>query len=124
MKKKTVRRLEYFLHILTAIVLLLKGFDEAGKGLYFPGFIITVPAVIVLAVILFWRKLKITPKHSRVTCYYLEAPALLVTAYVLYLEGKEFYTEFFFLAALLYAGVGFVSTKRFKKLKNTHQSEA
>lgn len=124
MKKKTVRRLEYFLHILTAIILLLKGSFEISKGLFFPAFIITAPALTVLVILLFWRKLKITPKHARVFCYYIEAPALLISAYVLHLEGKELQPYLFFLAALLYPVVGFISTKKFKKLKKPRQSRA
>lgn len=124
MKKKTVRRLEYFLHILTALILLLKGSFEVSKGLLFPAFIITVPALTVLAILLLWRKLKITPKHARIVCYYIETPALLVSAYVLHLEGKELQPYFFFLAALLYPVVGFISTKKFKKIQKPHQSGA
>jgi hypothetical protein len=124
MKKKTVRSLEYFLHIMTGVILLLKGYMEMNVGLYFPGFLLTAPAFTVLIIILFWRKLNIPPKHARVACYYIEAPALLVAAYVLHLEGKELHPYFFFIAAMLYPVVGFISTKKFKKLKKPHRSGA
>ena len=124
MKKKTIRSIEYLLHVITVMILLLKGSMEISKGLYFPGFLLTAPAITVLSIILFWRKLNIPPKHARVASYYIEAPALLIAAYVLHLEGKELHPYFFFIAAVLYPVVGFISTKKFKQLKKPHRSEA
>lgn len=118
MKKKTFRKLEVLLHFLTAFILLIKGGDELSKRLYFPGFIIIGLAFTILVIIIFWKTLYITPKQARQVCYYLEAPALLVTSYVLYLEEKPFLPYIFFVAAMLYPMVGFITSKKssyFKK---------
>ena len=117
MKKKQVRRLELLLHLLTSAILLLKGFDLVQRKLYFPGGIILGLALIVLLIITLWRPLKIKPRQARVTCYYLETPALLVIAYVLHLEQKEFMPYIFFISAILYPAVGFISSKKFKKIR-------
>ncbi len=101
MKKKTARKLEYFLHFITALLLILKGVDEIIKELYYPGFIILGLATTVLIVAFFWRSLKIKPKQARIICWYLESPALLVTSYMLYLEKKEFMPHIFFLFSIM-----------------------
>ncbi len=120
MKKKTIRRLEIFLHILTAVILLLKGYDQLSKGIYFPAFILFGFGLLVITIILFWRQLKIRPKQARVSCYFIEAPALLVTAYVLSLEGRDSLPYIFSLASLLYPAVGFISTKSARTPRKLH----
>ena len=119
MKKKTARRLEYFLHFITALLLILKGIDEIIKELYYPGFIIIGLAVTVLIIAFFWRSLKIKPKQARIICWYLESPALLVTSYMLYLERKEFMPHIFLLAAIMYPAMGFISSKKFKRIRKS-----
>ena len=120
MKKKTFRKLEVLLHFLTAFILLIKGGDEIGKGLFFPGFIILGLAFIILTITIFWKTLYITPRQARQVCYYLEAPALLVTSYVLYLEDKQFLPDIFLVAAILYPMVGFITSKKSSQFKR-HQ---
>ena len=120
MKKKNIRRLETLLHILTSIILLIKGYDQFTKGIYFPAFILFGFGFLVLSIILFWRKLKIRPKQARVSCYFIESPALLVTAYILSLEGRDSLPFIFSLAALLYPAVGFISTKKARKPFKQH----
>lgn len=117
MKKKIVRRAEVFLHLVTSSVLILKSADEFGKRLYFPGGILLGLALCVLCLLFLWRRLAILPRHARVACYYIEAPALFVTAYVFSLEQKELLTYLFLLSAILYPAVGFVSSKKFKRIK-------
>jgi len=117
MKKKTARQLEFFLHLLTSAVLLLKGCSEIVEGKSFPGLIISCLALLVPLLLFLWKPLRITPKQARIACYYIESPALIVTAYVLYLEGKEFHPYLFLIAALLYPVVGLISSKKFKRLK-------
>ncbi len=119
MKKRTFRKLELLLHILTSLVLLLKGYDEVLKGLYFPGCILWGLALLVLIISLFWRKLGIKPKQARIMCYYIEAPALFLTAYVLHLEEKEALPQIFLLAGMLYPMLGFISSKKFRKLNKS-----
>lgn len=121
MKKKTVRKVEFLLHIVTASLLLLKGYLLVVGHLYFPGAIVLALGVSVLIVMLFWRFLRITPKEARVACYYIEMPALFIIAYALYLEGKEFAPYIFFIAALLYPMAGFISSKKFKRLKKSQR---
>ncbi|ALM48507.1 hypothetical protein AMR72_06080 [Flavobacterium psychrophilum] len=122
MKKKTFRKLEILLHFITAFILLIKGADELGRRLYFPGFIIIGLALLILAITIFWKTLYIRPKQARQVCYYLEAPALLVTAYVLHLENKPFLPSIFLIAALLYPAMGFISSKKFRRIKNISDS--
>lgn len=120
MKKKTFRKLEMLLHFLTAFILLIKGGDELSKGLYFPGFIILGLAFVILTIIIFWKTLYISPKQARLVCYYLEAPALLITSYVLYLEEKPFLPYIFFVAAMFYPMVGFITSKKASYFKKHH----
>lgn len=119
MKKRTARKLELFLHLLTSGILLLKGYGEIVEGKCFPGLIIACLAILVVIVLLLWKPLHITPKQARIACYYIESPAMFVTAYVLYLEGKEFHPYLFFIAGLLYPLVGFISSKKFKRLRKS-----
>lgn len=119
MKKKTFRKLEVLLHFLTSFVLLIKGCDELNRRLYFPGGIILGLAITILVIIIFWKPLYIRPKQARLVCYYLEAPALLITSYVLYLENKPFLPYIFFIAAMLYPAMGFMTSKKFNQTKNT-----
>lgn len=86
-----------------------------SKRLYFPGSIILGLALAILVITIFWKTLYISPKQARQVCYYLEAPALLVTSYVLYLEGKPFLPDIFLVAALLYPAVGLISSKKFRE---------
>jgi hypothetical protein len=117
MKKKTFRKLEALLHFLTALVLLLKGVDLIARKLYFPGVILLGLAMVILVISIFWRKIGIKPKQGRIICYYLESPALLITAYVLYLENKENFPHIFLIAALIYPMMGFISSRKFKRIK-------
>ncbi|MCW4470443.1 hypothetical protein OGH69_15840 [Flavobacterium sp. MFBS3-15] len=119
MKKKTFRKLEVLLHILTAAILLLKGFDEVVKRLYFPGCILLGLGLLVLIISLFWRKLGIKPKQARIMCYYIEAPALFLISYMLHLEKKGALPQFFLLAGMLYPMLGFISSKKFKKINKS-----
>lgn len=119
MKKKTFRKLEVLLHFLTAFVLLLKGCDELNRGLYFPGIIILGLAATILTITIYWKKLHIKPKQARLICYYLESPALLIISYVLYLEDKTSLPYIFFIAAILYPAMGFITSKKFHKIKHT-----
>lgn len=120
MKKKTFRKLEVLLHFITAFILIIKGVDEMSRRLYFPGLIILGLALCILTLTIFWKTLYITPKQARQVCYYLESPALLVTAYVLHLEGKPFLPDIFLVAAMLYPMVGFMASKKPSQLKR-HQ---
>ncbi|RDI09743.1 hypothetical protein [Flavobacterium sp. AG291] len=117
MKKKTFRKLEIVLHFVTVFILIIKGVDEMSRRLYFPGCIILGLAITILIITIFWKTLYISPKNARQICYYLEAPALLITSYVLYLEDKPFLPHLFLTAALLYPMVGFLSSKKPKDLK-------
>jgi hypothetical protein len=121
MRKRTVRKVELFLHILTACLLLLKGYLQMSKHLYFPGLIILALGICVLTISLLWKVFRITPKEARVACYYIEAPALMIISYMLHLEDKEFAPYLFLIAGLLYPVAGFISSKRFKKLRKPHQ---
>lgn len=68
MKKKTIRRVEMFLHFITVLLLLLKGYDLISRKLYYPGIIITGLAITVFIILTFWRYLKIKPKQARIAC--------------------------------------------------------
>lgn len=112
-----VRRAEMVLHSVTSLLLLLKAADEFGKRLYFPGGILLGLSLCVLCLLFFWRRLGVTPRQARVACYYIEAPALCITAYIFSLEQKELLTYLFSISAVLYPAVGFVSSKKFKRIK-------
>ena len=122
MKKRTFRKLEILLHVLTSVILLLKGSEEIYRGLYFPGCILAGLGVIVLTISFFWRRMNIRPKQARVMCYYIEAPALFITAYVLYLENKDTLPQIFLLAGILYPMFGFITSKKFKKINKSSLS--
>ena len=118
MKKKTFRRLEVALHFLTASIILIKAADLLLRGVYYPGGILLGLALTIFTIALYWRPLKIKPRQARVLCYYLESPALLVMAYVLHLEGKESLPHVFLISAIIYPAMGFISSKKFKRMKN------
>ncbi len=120
MKKKVIRRLEILLHILTSVILLLKGFDQFTKTIYFPAVILISLGLLVMLLNLFWRKLKVKPKEARTACYYIETPALLLISYIIHLEGVHTVPYAFFIASLLYAAVGFISSKKSKKINRQH----
>ncbi|MHA3786604.1 hypothetical protein ACX0HA_00225 [Flavobacterium hauense] len=120
MKKKTFRKLEVLLHFLTAFILIIKGVDEMSRRLYFPGSIILGLALLILVISIFWKTLYISPRQARQICYYLEAPALLITSYVLYLEEKQFLPDIFLVAAMLYPMVGFITSKKSKHFEKRH----
>lgn len=88
------------------------------RGVYYPGGILLGLALTILIISIYWRRLNIKPRQARVTCYYLEAPALLLMAYVLHLEGNESLPHVFLLSAFIYPAMGFISSKRFKRIKN------
>lgn len=119
MKKKTARKIELFLHFITALLLIIKGVDELTRGLYYPALIILGLALLVLIIIVFRKQLRIRPKQARIICWYSEAPALLVTSYMLHLEKREFTPHIFLIAAIIYPAMGFISSKRFKRIKKT-----
>jgi len=97
--------------------LLLKGFDEIKRHLYFPASIILALATTILVIAFLWKPLKIVPKQARQICYYLECPALLLTAYLLYLEGKGSMPHIFLIAGIMYPVVGYITSKKAKRFK-------
>jgi hypothetical protein len=118
MRKKTFRKLEVLLHFLTALLFLLKGCDELNRRLYFPGTILLGLSLTLLTINGFWRSLRIKPRQARISSYYLESPALFLISYVLFLEKQEFMPYIFLIAAILYPAMGFISSKKFKRIKN------
>lgn len=119
MRKRTIRRIEYVVHVVTALILLLKGAILLRQHLYFPGLILIGLAAVILIVLLLWKQLKISPKQARIACYYVESPALFLTSYMLFMEGREFQPYIFIIAGLMYPLVGFISSKKFKRMKKT-----
>ena len=120
MKKKVLRKTETFLHFLTAAIILIKGYDELTKHIFFPAFILLSFGLLVLVTMLLWRPLRIKPKEARRSCYFIEAPALLVISYVVYLEGRHTVPYIFLIAAFLYPAMGFISSKKWKKINKQH----
>lgn len=116
MKKKAIRKLEVLLHAVTAAILLIKGIDEIKRQVYYPGVLLIVISFIILLVLFFWRPLKIKPKKARLICYFIEMPGLFISSYLFYLEGKEYLSDVFLLAGILYPAVGLISSKTFKKI--------
>jgi hypothetical protein len=114
-KKKTLRRIELLLHILTAVLLSLKAYDEMNRRVFFPAFIILGICILLVAILFFWRLLHIPPKQARAVCYYMETPALLVISYMFYLEDKESIACAFLIASVIYPLVGFLSLTTNKK---------
>lgn len=117
MKKKTARKIETILHLLTAVILILKGAEQIRKQVYFPSIVICILALAVLAVTFLWKPLRLRPRQAKVTAYYIESPALLLTAYALHMEGREFLPHFFIIAGIMYPVTGFIASKRFKRIK-------
>ena len=120
MKKKAVRKLEVLLHVLTSVIFLIKGYDQLIKAIYFPAIILLSLGLLVMALNLFWKKFKVRPKHARTACYFIEAPALLIIAYIVYLEGRHTTPYAFFIASVMYPMVGLISTKKTGKINKQH----
>jgi low temperature requirement protein LtrA len=117
MTKRTRRRLELFLHLLTTLVLLLKGFDIYKRHIYFPAFIIFGLALVIPGLLFLWRFLSMKRREARTACYYIEAPALLIISYVLHLQEKEFLPHLFLIAAVVYPVAGLISSKKYRDKK-------
>ncbi|WP_129583030.1 hypothetical protein [Flavobacterium cyanobacteriorum] len=120
MKKKKTQKLETALHLLTVLVLLLKAFDLYRRDQYIPATIISVLAATALIIITFRRRLGMRSRKAGITCFYLEAPALMAVALVLHREGNEFLPLMFFIAAVIYPVAGFIASKKFKQIKNLY----
>lgn len=117
MRKRTVRKLEWLLHSITILLLLIKAADLAGRQLYLPSAAITVLSLVSLGVLLLRRELGMGTRKAHIACYYIEAPALLLIAYTLYIDGNDFLPYIFLLAALIYPAVGFTGSKKFRHIK-------
>lgn len=109
--RRAKRYFEFFVHLIIIGALLYKGYDEVNKHLYFPGGIILGFAAIAMIVTLFWKPFKMPPRIARQTCYYIEAAALFLTAYVYYVEKNIAYTNYCIIAGLACCAVGFLSTR-------------
>jgi Ca2+/Na+ antiporter len=105
------RYIEFIIHLVIISALLYKGYDEVSRGLYFAGGIILGLAAIAMVITLFWKQFKIPPRIARQTCYYIEAPALFVSAYVFYLDKQIAYFNYCIIAGLACCVVGYLSTR-------------
>ena len=120
MKIKPFRLVELLLHYVTIAALLYKGISLVITKLYFPAFIILLPSVIAMIITCFWKQFAMTPRIARLSCYYLEMPALITTAYVFSLESNVQLSQLFLLAAIVYPVYGYFSSKRKNKKPSTN----
>jgi hypothetical protein len=109
--RKAKRYFEFFVHLVIIGALLYKGYDEVTKHLYFPGIIILGLSAIAMVITFFWKQFKMPPRLARQSCYYIETLALLLTAYVYYLEKNIAFTNYCIITGVACAVVGFLSTR-------------
>ena len=115
MKIKPFRLLEMLLHSITVAALLLKSFDEIAKGLFFPGFIILGLAVTAMVITFFWKQLNMAPRIARLACYYLEAPAMLITSFIFHSEQNARLSQLFLIIAISGPVYGFLTSVKKRK---------
>ncbi|WP_439879877.1 hypothetical protein ACSX1A_11945 [Pontibacter sp. MBLB2868] len=106
--KERQAKLTLFVHLLTVFVLLLKGIDKTTQHHPVSGIILILLSLIILALVVFERKLGLTHSTVKLTCYFIEALALTIVAVVLHQEGKQYVQYLFGGSAVAYLISAFV----------------
>jgi len=107
-------KLEVFLHLMTAFVLLLKGFDKITHHHLISGTTLLVLTVAVLALVFLGERLYLSHSKVKQACLLIESLALSVVALVFFQEGRVYLPYAFGTCALAYLVVAFVHYKKHK----------
>jgi len=116
MESKRKHRLEIMLHILTAMILMIKGYDKIGHHHLAAGGIIVGFGILVLFIALFGEKMGLSHKTAKLVCYAVESVALFITAYVFFGDGKKFIPYLYAFAAVMYLVAVVLTAKKREKV--------
>jgi hypothetical protein len=115
--KKALRKLEMLLHSAIITGLLVVSIKMILSGLYFPGSILTGLAIAAACISLFWKKLNMSPRYARLTCYYIEAPAFLICWLHFKLGHEPMLAQAYLMAAVIFPFFGYISSIKTYKTK-------
>lgn len=111
MKIKQPAKLEAAIHFITAIVLLLKGYDKLSTGSHVSGFIIFSFGIIILLITFLDRTLKISHLRTKWIVYLIEAIAFLIIASLYFKENKVYLPYVYLVPSLIFfvmAGIAII----------------
>ncbi len=112
MKKSQSTKLEMAIHLLTAFVLLLKGFDKLAHGHYALGAIIFLFGLFVIVITVSHKQLQISHIKTKALVYTIEGIALLLIAYLYFNESKVYLPYFFLLPSIAFFIVAAITFKK------------
>lgn len=115
--KKALRKLEMLLHSAITAGLLIVSAKMILSGLYFPGSILAGLVIAATCISLFWKKLGMSPRYARLTCYYLEAPAFLICWLHFKLAHESMLAQAYLMAAVIFPFFGYISSIKTYKTK-------
>ncbi|GHA78090.1 hypothetical protein [Pontibacter akesuensis] len=107
-------KLATFVHLMTVLVLLLKGTDKLTHEYWLSGSILVLLGLLVLALVVLEKRLHLNHHNVRQTCLLIESFALFVMALVFYQEGRQYLQYVFGACALTYLAVAIVEYRKHK----------
>ncbi|QCR21143.1 hypothetical protein [Pontibacter sp. SGAir0037] len=108
-------RLELFLHLLTALVLLLKGADKISHSHFISGSLLLLLAFMILALVFLEKRLHLSHIRVKQICFLVESLALSIISIVFFQEGRHYLPYVFGACALTYLIVAIVSFAKAKE---------
>lgn len=103
---------DFIVHLLTVLVLLLKGYDKIEHHQFVSGGILVALGVSVLVLTFFSDFFSLSHQAAKTVCYFIEFVALSIIAFSFFTEGKQFLPYAFAFSALLYLIVAVVKVRR------------
>lgn len=95
-------KLEFFLHLLTGLVLVLKGADKLTQSHLISGSIMLLLALLIFGLVLFGEKLNFSHSKVKRISWLIESLALFIVALVFYQEGRQYLQYVFGTCAIVY----------------------
>lgn len=115
MKIERSAKLETAVHLITAFVLILKGFDKLSHEYYIFGSVILAFGILVLLITFFHKRLNISHNLSKGLVYMIEAIALAMIAYMTFKENKVYLPYFYLFPSIAFFVVAFLNVKGVRK---------
>lgn len=113
MSPKNRHKLTIFLHILTAFILLLKGYDKLEHHHTTGGYVLIGLGLLILLLTLAGAKAGLSHKGVTLATYSIESAALLVVFFLYLKDGKQLLPYVYLVASIMYL-VAFILSVRKK----------